>query len=219
MSARKMLAIMMILTVYSIIACTLIFASNAKSGHSFANACPVFQDTLAHRLGWVLDSSEPCGGYYREEPFVYPVNPEKENVIETTGNEGVFSFQGASTIEGKVTINRAGQQITANKAILYREKETGKLNAIDMIGNVHLREPNTLIIAKEGHYNFITKEKAFRKILYRSTLNGKNIAGPKISEEETKIERKVTGMTAWGQAYTFSQTQTKIYELTKASFT
>jgi LPS-assembly protein len=184
-------------------------------------------DTLARQLGWIQAPSARCGGYYLEEPFAFPVGVEKVNSIETTGQQGLFSLRGTSVIEGKVTINRAGQQITTNKAYLYRDA-SGKINAVEMIGNVHLREPNTLIVAKEGRYDFVTNEKVMRKILYRTSLNsvkdttGKStlsIAGPKVAERETLHERKITKMTAWGKAYEFKQTEPKIFKFARASFT
>lgn len=184
-------------------------------------------DSLARQLGWVVSDSARCGGYYLEEPFAFPVGVEKANSIETTGQQGMFSLRGTSVIEGKVTINRSGQQITANKAYLYRDP-SGKINAIEMIGDVHLREPNTLIVAKQGRYDFTTDEKSLRKILYRTSLNsvsqptGKKtlrVTGPKVAEQETLHERKITKMTAWGKAYEFKQTEPKIYRFARASFT
>ena len=173
--------------------------------------------TLAAQLGWIESPATLCGGYYLEQPF--PMIESDNNMIETIGNQGVFSFHGTSIIEGKIIINRAGQQITANKALLYRDPTTNKLSMIDLIGNVNLREPNTLIVGKKGSYNFVTKTKSFNDILYRTSINEK--MKPKIkapTAQEAQKERKITQLTAWGKAYEFSQTQPNVYELTKASF-
>lgn len=186
---------------------------NHPANHTLA------QDTLAKQLGWVESSDNYCGGYYLDEPFTFPVSVEKADSIEITSNQTLFSQRGTSTLEGQVTVTRAGQQITANKAYLYRDPTTGKLNAMEMIGDVHLREPNSLIVGKLGQYNFETKTKSLRNILYRTTLqNGRQIVGPKIPQEEIQKERKITGLTAWGRAYEFASTQPRVYELSRASF-
>lgn len=176
------------------------------------------QDAVAKQLGWVQEDFSPCGGYYLDPPLIYP-SDDKQDLIETTGDQGLFSFRGTSILEGKVTITRAGQQMTANKAYLYRHSTTGKLSAIEMLGDVHLREPNTLIIGKKGRYNFETKTKSVMNILYRTTLiNKKNPQNKNPTREELQQERKITNLTAWGRADEFSQSKPKIYELTKASF-
>lgn len=175
---------------------------------------------LATELGWVADPNYVCGGYYIEQPFTYPVNADAESSIEITSNQTLFSQHGTSVLEGKVTVTRSGQQMTANKAYLYRDPNTGKLNAIDMIGDVHLRQPNTLIVARKGRYNFETKTKSLLEILYRTSVSAQEPDGTTaITREDTLKERKITNLTAWGRAYEFSQTDPNVYDLTKASYT
>lgn len=173
---------------------------------------------LATQLGWIPDPAYQCGGYYLEPPFVYSVNVDKNNSVEITSNQTLFAQHGTSILDGSVTVTRSGQQLTANKAFLYRDPTTGKLNAMDLVGNVHLREPNTLVIAKEGHYNFESRAKSLTTIIYRTALNGREIVGPKVPKAEIQKERKVTALNAWGNAYEFSQTEPKIYEMANASF-
>lgn len=211
-------------TLFYAITATCLLPFIARSAAETENTPPasmpsLAQDTLARQLGWVISPENNCGGYYLEAPFIYPIVTEKENV-EVTSESGLLSQRATSVLEGKVTVNRHGQQMTANKALLYRDPNTGKLTAIDMIGNVNFREPNTLIVAKRGRYNFETKTKSLIDLLYRTSLNtGRQIVGPNISEEEMQKERKITGLTAWGEAYEFSQTEPQIYDLTKTSFT
>ena len=163
MSARKKLVLL-----YLAVIClftSIAFATESKPYTLTSNS-------LAEQLGWVENRSYQCGGYYVEPPFTYPVRVDNDTLIETTGNQGLFSFHGTSSIEGKVTINRHGQQITANKAFLYRDPATSKLAAIDLLGDVHLREPNTLVVGKKGRYDFVTQTKSLYDILYRTSLNG-----------------------------------------------
>jgi len=168
--------------------------------------------TLAQQLGWVIDPATFCGGYYQEEPLPYSVALEKDSTVTVTSGGGLLSQRSTSLLEGKVTVNRSGQQMTANQAYLYRDPTTGKLNAIDMIGNVHLRDTNTLIVGKKGRYNFDTKSKSLIDILYRTTINN------------TKFDKKKqistsTSLNAWGRAFEFSQTNPKVYEMSRASYT
>lgn len=174
-------------------------------------------ETIAKQLGWIDDPASDCGGYYLEQPFIYPDNATKDSTVTVTSGGGLLSQRATSLLEGKVTVTRQGQQMTANKAYLYRDPTTGKLSAIDMIGNVRLREPNSLIIGKKGRYNFTTRSKSLIDILYRTSIHTDK-SPPQVTVEDTQQERKVTGLTAWGKAYEFSQTELKIYELSNASY-
>lgn len=175
-------------------------------------------DNLARQLGWVASTDNNCGGYYLEPPLVYPISVAKDSSIEITSNQTLFTQHGTSMLEGKVTVTRYGQQLTANKAYLYRNPDTGKLSSMEVIGNVHLREPNTLIVGRMGRYNFETKTKSLSDIFYRTALNGREVIGPNVSDQEMQSERKITNLTAWGSANEFSQTEPKIYELYNGSF-
>lgn len=214
MSARKKIAIISIIGISS-----LPFFYTAKAAYTAAPEQSLARDSLAQQLGWVVNKKSFCGGYYLEEPFVYPTNPTDAGSVEITGKSGIISLRSKSTLEGKVSITRHGQQITANSAYLYRDPNTYKLSAVEMTGNVNLREPNTLIVAKQGRYDFQTDEKSLKDILYRTTLSGKRqLAGPKVPEDEIEKKRKIDSLTAWGTAYEFSQNEPRIYVLNSASF-
>lgn len=175
---------------------------------------------IAQQLGWVESPINSCGGYYLEQPFPIPLKGAQDQSVILTSESGLLSQRATSILEGRVTANRYGQQMTSNKAFVYRNPSTGQLSAMDMIGNVHFREPNTLVIGKIGSYNFSTKAKALTNILYRTSLqNGtKQILGPEISLEQMKTERRITALTAWGQGDEFWQTEPKIYELAGATY-
>ena len=219
MSARnksKLTYLILILTLFFLlpfVALSAITQAPAPLSHQLA------QDTLAKQLGWVENDDTECGGYYLDQPFLYPIGVEKNNSVEVTSNQTLFSQHGTSILQDKVTITRSGQQITANQAYLYRDPITSKLSIIDMSGNVNLREPNTLIVGKKGRYNFQTKTKSLIDILYRTTMNGRQVAGPAVPEQDTQKERRITALTAWGKAYEFSQAEPRVYELSRASFT
>lgn len=175
------------------------------------------RDTLTKVLGWVESDETQCGGYYLEEPFIYPDQVEKNNSIMITSTQGFYAQRGTSILEENVTVTRGQQQMTGNKAFLYRDP-TGKLSAIDMIGDVHLREPNTLIIGKKGRYDFESDTKSLMNIYYRTVLNSKKVVSPKIPKAELQKERKITALTAWGRASEISSKEPKVYELYRCSF-
>lgn len=176
--------------------------------------------TIANELGWVTTNTNRCGGYYHEPAFILPSTILKDNYLNITGNEGVFSLHGTSIYQGNVTITQDGQQIIANEAYVYREPATEKYSAVDLIGNVILREPNQLILAKCGRLELPTKNKSLHDILYRTAIYGKFSKKPSIpTNEQIRQEHKVTQLTAWGQASEFKQDAPKIYQLQKASYT
>lgn len=193
-------------------------AFSASASYCAITPSSLTQDSVAKQLGWVIDPEAKCGGYFVDNAFVYPVKVERNSSVEVTSEHGLFAQKGASILEGQVTITRSGQQITANKMYLYRDPETFKLTSAEMIGNVRLREPNTVILGKRGRYYFDTKAKSLLEIYYRTTLAGQQVVGPKVTEEERCEERKVTALSAWGKAYEFSQSEPKVYELCRASF-
>lgn len=184
---------------------------------------PLSQETLADELGWVPSDLNNCGGYYLEQPFVYPESADKKGAISVTGSQALFAQHGTTVLEGKVSMMRHGQQITANKAYLYRNQETGKFSTMDLLGDVHLREPNTLVVAKRGKYNFTTHSKSLMDILFRTAIDAKEPSKKtkkrKITDAEMEQERKLTSLTAWGKAEEFEQTEPKVYELYRSSFT
>jgi len=175
---------------------------------------------IAEQLGWVATNDNRCGGYYLEAPFVYPEELLKNNLIEMTSSEGgVFSLHGTSVTQGKVTITRYGQQIVANKAYLYRDPKTSKVNAVDLMDHVVLREPNSMVIAERGHLDIPTKEETLEALLYRTAIYSSHSEAPPIpSNQQLQHERKIVQLSAWGQAGSFKQTSPKVFELTDASY-
>lgn len=183
-------------------------------------ACSWAAETVAQALGWVESNENNCGGYYLEPPFISPQTDEHKRMVTITSNHGLVSQHGTSFLEQEVTINRFQQQITANKAFVYRDTN-GKLSSVDLIGDVHLREPNTLVIAKKGRYQFASGSKSLMNIIYRTGLlaGQHTILGPRVPVDLTRKERKVTNLTAWGQAHEFAQNEPRVYELYGATYT
>lgn len=179
------------------------------------------KESVAKQLGWVDSTDNRCGGFYLEPAYDYTDDLVKNNLIQYTSNgPTLFALHGTSVMQGNVTVTQPGQQILANKAYLYRDPTTGKLSAIDLYGDVHLREPNTLVVAKNAHLDFISKNQSLNDILYRTSIYSKlhpKTAAP--TNGELRLERKITQLSAWGKAKEFVKNSPKIYVFKQVSFT
>jgi LPS-assembly protein len=114
-------------------------------------------------LGWtpVATGKNPCGGYYFEPEFIsaYP-NPAPIDQMEMTvvsSGPSVYSINNASTLEGDVRLTQPGRQVTAEKVILTPNPTTGKVDQVDLQGDVHFQEAGKLIVGKTSHINLADK--------------------------------------------------------------
>ncbi|HSW94267.1 MAG TPA: LPS assembly protein LptD [Gammaproteobacteria bacterium] len=178
------------------------------------------ESAIAKDLGWIPCDENRCGGFYLEPPFT--VAPELANTdkIQVTADQMLFAQHGTSIGQGKVTITRFGQQIVANKAYLARDPVTGKLVTIDMVDDVTLREPNSLVVAKTGHLDLRTKGESLHDILYRTAIYADRDRQKTIvyTEKELQQPRKIVQLSAWGKADDFKQSASRIYEFQNASY-
>lgn len=180
----------------------------------------IHESPISKQLGWIQTGENRCGGYYLEPPFLYPNNILNTNSIQITSNQLLFAKHGTSIGEGRVTITRYGQQMIANRAYLYRDPNTGKLSSIELIDNVTLREPNSLLVAKKGSYNLQTKAKLLQDILYRTAIYSDTPYHPPTPNlKELEQPHKVYQLSAWGEAKQFSQLKPKIFEFDNVSYT
>lgn len=214
MSVKKILITLVMVSILPAItvAKTATRQSSAKQNH----VTDTYVSTPAS-LGWIVDPAYLCGGFYDQPPLSYPVNVQDTNSIEITSDQTLFAQHGTSILEGNVTLTRGTQQMTANKAYLYRNTATGKLSTMDILGEVHLREPNMLAIARKAHYDFTTRYKTLYDVIYRTELNTLRTASSPASAASRK-GKKITPLSAWGKADRFAQTKPVTYEMVQASF-
>lgn len=188
---------------------------------SFA-ATTLQQEDIANALGWIKSPVNHCGGFYLEQAFLYPTPVDNPEYVEITSKTAIISQRSISTLSGHVTVNRFDQELTADKAYLYRDPVTYQLSRMDFFGDVRLREPNTLVVGTDGHYNFVTKAKSLNNVVYRTTLSGANgtqIAGADaVPLAARRQPRAITTLTAWGQASQFAQDAPRVYEMHDTSY-
>ncbi len=176
---------------------------------------------IAKVLGWVQTGVGRCGGYYLESPFMSADTSLEKNHIQLSSKQGlIFSLHGTSISEGQITITQDGQQVIANKGYLYRDPATGKLNAVDLIGHVILRQPNELILADYGHVDLQMTQKSLHNIIYRNAIYSKVSALKQIAPTNKQIEHenKVYQLSAWGTAEKYEQNEPKISLFKQASY-
>jgi LPS-assembly protein len=178
-------------------------------------------DTVAQQLGWVIDPNgqNRCGGYYLEDSFHYSGLAAKNKLLQISSDQTLFAQHGTSTLEGNISVTQYGQEVTGNKAFLYRDPKTGKISAIDILGHVHLREPNTLVVAQSAHMDLTTKTQALQNIAYRTAIYSKSaIRPPTPSNEILQAPRQITQLSAWGVAKKFNKMSPKVFEFTESSY-
>jgi LPS-assembly protein len=175
------------------------------------------QAAIAQELGWVQTNANRCGGFYLEPPFLDASLFANDKLI-VTSDGGMYSSHGTSISQGKVTISQNGQQITANKAYIYRDAVTEKYKAIDLIGNVELRQPNDLVRAKCAHIDLKEKTKTLNDILYRTAIYGNTTSKPLLDINNTFTEHQVFQLSAWGKAKEYKQDTPQVSHFTQASY-
>jgi LPS-assembly protein len=178
------------------------------------------RDALANALLWVQTNRNSCGGYFLEPAISSTENQQHPDTVQIISNQLLYSIHGTSESLGKITIRRYGQEIRANKAYLYRDPITGKLNTgvIDLIGNVNLREPNTLVLSNTGRFNFRTKAPSLIDVLYRTAIYSETKPQSAMPQQIT-TEHKLYQLSAWGKAATFNQPKPKVYDIEQATYT
>ncbi len=194
---------------------------------AFAVAPPKPKE-LAEELGWVENADNFCGGYYVESPFLSAESLKDQDKLRVTSDQYTIVQHGTSVLEGKVSVNYGKRQITANKAFLYRDPATGKLTHIDLAEALHLREPNTLVLAENGAFDLKTKANSLSDILYRTAIYANPFDASHYREamkEKSRVKiqnlvkpRQVVQLSAWGQAKSYTQTEPKIYHFKEVSY-
>ncbi len=202
----------------------------AQQGYATTSACltpslvikkqTLAETTIAQQLGWVEKKNlNRCDGYYLETAFTFSENAAKKHLVEITSDQTLFAQHGTSILDGNITVIQQGQEVTASKGYLYRNPTTGRISAVDLMGHVNLREPDSLIIANKAHLDLEKKSQKLQEISYRTTVYGStNTRPPAPSNKALQAPRQVIQLSAWGTASEFNKDQPKIYHFSQASY-
>ncbi len=146
----------------------------------------------AVKLHWV-PSGSICKGYY-EEPAIIAAHQgalQKPSESETTitSNTPVFLQKNhGATFTGPIQVSQPGRFITADRANVYQNPQTGKISLLELTGNVHFYEPKKHLVSQRAQFNPEAKTGALENSYYR--LYAKTPTGHQdATGEAKKIER------------------------------
>lgn len=112
-----------------------------------------FPADTAQELGWTPtdESDNVCHGYY-QEPLadVLKQNPLEPDQIRVNADEVALTPVGQSKLTGHVVIEQPERIITADRAIITRDKE-GRIEQIDLYGHVRVNENGKALASEEAH--------------------------------------------------------------------
>jgi LPS-assembly protein len=132
-----------------------------------------------------------CGGYYAQPSAIANTpNPPPYNttaITITATGPVIFRANGTSVMEDNIVVTQPGRLIHADKAIIYRDKRSGKITDIQLIGHVRIQENNKLLVGKKANYNIAKNTLSLDDALYH--LKGMH--------EMTTV---TTSFDAWGTA-------------------
>lgn len=199
---------------------------------SFATTSSTDENTIyAHLLGWVTQKNNPyniCNGYYKDLPIIYVNNPliqSQTNNFDIHADFYDYSFQGTSHLRGNIMVTQPQSRLTADKADMYRNTSTGKINLIKAYGNVSLFQPGTLLVAPEGTIFLDTKKIIMKNATYRQAADDNAIddtTAPTISRANQRTgqtEQDSYQLNYWGHAKKVSQIKPKHFEFKHATYT
>lgn len=186
------------------------------------------QAVLAQELGWVIQPNNPhniCNGYYQSLPILYVPNPlvrSQQDNYDFYADQTTYSLKGVSTAIGHVRVTQPQSEMTANRAFMYRSRLTNKPQSIKLDGNVRLRAPGKLVVAKSGDFNVQTKVKTLYDAHYRMSLGDQaaittDERAP--SQKKNKKELRDYQLNAQGEAKKFTQYSPTYAVLRDATYT
>jgi LPS-assembly protein len=108
---------------------------------------------LARALGWTSDpgAQNLCRGYYEEPWLTYQSQGlASSSQTKISADSGSIQFHGKSTVTGHVIVIQDGRQLKAERADIFRNAKTGKIERVHLYGNVRVREPGRLLIGNKA---------------------------------------------------------------------
>lgn len=124
----------------------------------------VKQAALANALGWIPDRSDSpnncsvCGGHYYEPKVPPSMKSIADSPTNVTPGHTSYKIHGALELSDGVVVTQPGRKLYANNAIIYPNLKTGKLEKIQANGNIRLRQPKQLLLARSMSANLINHQ-------------------------------------------------------------
>ena len=124
---------------------------------------------LAHLLGWVVDPTKMCQGYFTQPAAVAaPLLPSVKQPITHVRADGSATFlhNGETILRKNVVMTQVGKIGKSDIAHVFRNVKTGKITHIKARGHVRLTEHDRLVVAESGSLNLNTNTTHLYHALY-----------------------------------------------------
>ncbi len=200
---------------------SLVTITSAKSSMPAKRLPPLSKAELSHILGWVQSpGSNLCNGYY-VEPLLNPQQLKdigvRGSVTSITATKAKFQRQGTSALFGNVVVKQPDRELTAERAYLYRDAKTNKVNRIELYGNVHVREKGKLLVGTHAHLRLDKNEGTVENAVYR--IAQKHDQGQVVKNNQGVWQRIYAKINAWGRALKAVQVSKGLYKFFQATYT
>ena len=148
-------------------------------GLTLATARPYYsQKEIPSLLDWTKTDNPAnlCKGFFAE-PQIIIENPipgksdASPTIIRSKGPVHLIA-DGRSLLQDEVVLTQPGRLLKADKAYIVRDKESSKIKAIELIGNVRYQEHNRLLVAPKAYLDLTTNTLTMPHALYHFRHKG-----------------------------------------------
>ncbi len=135
---------------------------------------PLPDQVIADLLGWVSSDDPacgPCGGYFLEPEIIRnnpnPLPYQQLPTRVTAKGPTIFSQTGQSILQEDVRVTQPGRLTKADKAYVYRDRKTGKITHVRLVGHVRMEEHGKLMVSSKATLNLVKHTAETDKTAYR----------------------------------------------------
>ena len=138
---------------------------------------------LASALGWVSDNSNSpdncavCGGHYYEPKTPASMHSIADSSTQVIPGHTNYKVHGALELSDGVVVTQPGRKLYANTAIIYPNLSTGKLEKIHASGNIRLRQPQQLLLARRLDANLVNHQADMQDAHYLIQVSPDGVPG------------------------------------------
>lgn len=177
--------------------------------------------TLATQLGWINDpfSNKLCHGYYQEAPLAFKGETHAsllQSLTKISADTVEFHHTSTSTLVGHVALTQPFRQIKANTAFLNRDAVTQQPSSVQLTGDIQIREPGKLILAKTGYLSLVNDKGNFKHLLFRFSYT----SPPEVTQTDYLLGKslRLYQTHGWGKANQLKQIDANVFELKNTTY-
>lgn len=170
-----------------------------------------FWQHIANILGWISTKGIYflCHGYFKEPLIVSEplhTSVKKEPAMITAGSFSTAITKGISILEKDVVVTQPGRVVNADKAYIYRDEKTDRVQKIVLVGHVRLYEIGKLVVADIGKLTLYPKTAVLKNMAYR------------VYNDESHTPQFNYPFNAWGRAKQATQDISQVITLKHATY-